>query len=284
MRRPGAGALVWIATALAAISIGLHAGPLPWRFAGDSGLPAPAIVAATADEGDPVSIEPILALAPFGRLAPAPAPETPVEETALGLTLHGVVIATDAARSSAIISSGEVPARSYQVGEVVAEAATLIEVQGDHVVIEVAGRRETLSFPEIRSATGRSGGDRGVAALRALVTGNGGAANAPAETPRNDPEAVIARYRERIQANPQTVLDGLGLEATAQGYRIGETASNGVRRAGLQPGDVVEKVNGQQVGNIERDRDLFDAVAASGRARIEVLRDGQRVVMSFPLR
>lgn len=285
MRRPGAGALVWGAMALAAISIGLQAGPLPWRFMGQSGLPAPPPVAAAAPADGAVSIEPILALAPFGRLPPPAEPAALVAETALGLTLHGVVIATDPTRSFAIVSSEEDPARSYLVGEVIADKATLAEVNGDHVVLEVGGRRETLSFPETRNAGAPGGVDRGAAALRALVTGNDSSAGARTEPTANaDPEAVISRYRERIQANPQTVLDGLGLEATTQGYRVGETASTGVRRAGLQPGDVVEKVNGQQVGNIESDRDLFDEVAASGRARIEVLRDGQRVVMSFPLR
>lgn len=282
MMRVSARGLVWIAAAFAAVSVGLHAGPLPWRFAGESGLDLadPVNFAQSADEL--ASIEPILALAPFGRINRPVEPEAAAEETTLGVVLHGVVIATRQEASSAIISTANQPARAYAVGETVTPEATLVEVQAGHVVLRVGGRSEILSFPAVRTA--RSGAsDRGAAALRALVTG-GGDQRAEAETSANDPEAVIAGYRERIQANPQTVLDGLGLEATEAGYRVGESASNGVRRAGLKLGDVVEKVNGQQVGNIERDRDLFDEVAASGRARIEVVRDGQRVVMSFPLR
>lgn len=280
--RVSAAGLVWLAAALAAVSVGLHAGPLPWRFAGESGLAAPGPVPAATSAASTVSIEPILALSPFGRLVEPGEPEAPAEETSLGLTLHGVVIADQAEASSAIISGPSGPARSYAVGQEIVAAATLAEVRGGYVVLRVDGRREVLSFPVERRA-GASAGSGGAAALRALVTGGGNAAPA-ADSGSDEPEAVIARYRDRIQANPQTVLDDLGLVATDQGYRVAGSASNSVRRAGLNPGDVVEKVNGQQVGNIEQDRRLFDEVAASGHARIEVLRNGQRVVMSFPLR
>lgn len=266
--------LFWLTAALAAVSVGLAAGPLAWRFAGESGLPPPPAAGPEAPRAAAASIDPILALSPFGRLARA-APAAPVEETDLGLTLNGVVIGGAGGASRAIVTGPEGPAASYAVGQEVAPGAILAEVRADQVVLLVDGARETLSFPERRDASGG-----GVAALRALV-------GAPAATPgadSTDPEAVIARYRERIAANPQTVLDGLGLTATPEGYQVGASASAGVRQAGLRPGDVVAKVNGQQVGNIELDRRFFDAVAASGRARIEVVRDGQTVVMSFPLR
>lgn len=290
MRSPvGPRALLWLTIALAAVSVGLAAGPLPWRFAGESGLPAPAPQAPGAPAVEPVSLDPILALSPFGRLAEPALPEAAVE-TSLGLTLHGVVIAARPDASSAIISSESEPARAYSVGQSVTDAASLAEVESDHVVLSVGDRREILSFPETRRGAASSG-DSGVAALRALVAGGKAASDArpdadpgAAPTVGVGPEAMIADYRARIRANPQTVLDSLGLAATGEGYRVAEGAPAGMRRAGLRPGDVVAKINGQQVGDIERDRALFDDVAASGRARIEVLRGGQRIVLSFPLR
>lgn len=284
MKRGWAGPAFWAAAAIAAVSVGLAAGPLPWRFAGESGLPAPEAGPAAAER---VSVDGILALAPFGRLVQPETPAAPASETALGLVLHGVVIAARPEASSAMISGPSEPLRSYTVGQAVAEGATLSEVQGDHVVLAVDGRAEILSFPDQGRTAGASATSSGVDRLRALVVGAEDAPETPepeAAAAEDDPDAVINRYRERIAQNPQTVLDGLGLVASEEGYRVGEDAGPGVRRAGLQPGDVVAKVNGQQVGNIERDRDLFDAVAASGRARIELLRDGQRIVLSFPLR
>lgn len=289
MKRLSLDGLFWVGAALAAVSVGLAAGPLPWRLAGESGLPRPAAAPDEPTAAAPVSLDAVLALAPFGRVAAPEAPAAPAQETALGLTLHGVVIAGAAGGSSAIVSGPSGPARSYMEGQAITDAATLTGVARDHVVLDVGGRREILSFPETRAAGTRRSGDAGANALRALVTGGGsnaasGASAPAADASANDPDAVIARYRERIRQNPQTVLDDLGLVATEAGYEIASDPSSGVRRAGLQPGDLVAKVNGQQVGNIETDRRFFDEVAASGRARIEVLRDGQRIVMTFPLR
>ena len=98
-----------------------------------------------------------------------------------------------------------------------------------------------------------------------------------------DVETVAAEYRERLQDDPRRVLDDLGLVATEGGYEVGEDPAKPLRRAGLEPGDLIAKVNGQQVGDVERDRRFFDEVVASGRARVEVVRDGERITLSFPL-
>jgi general secretion pathway protein C len=73
------------------------------------------------------------------------------------------------------------------------------------------------------------------------------------------------------------------LAAGDGGYRVGDAASAAVLRAGLRPGDLIATVNEQQVGNIEQDRELFEQVAAAGRARMAIVRGGERLVLSFPL-
>ena len=95
---------------------------------------------------------------------------------------------------------------------------------------------------------------------------------------------MIESYRQRIQDDPEAVLEDLGLVATDDGYQVDSEAPDSVLAVGFLPGDVVAKVNGQQVGNIEQDRQLFDEVAASGHARIEFLRQGQSIVLSLPLK
>ena len=148
MRFPAAETLIWPAVILAVASIGLAAVPLAWRLAGESGLPPPAPVSRQGAAPEPVSLESILGLSPFGRLAHPATDEAPVTETTLGLTLHGVAIAAKPERSSAIVSVDAEPARVYLVGAAITEAATLEAVFGDHVVLRVNGNPETLSFPE----------------------------------------------------------------------------------------------------------------------------------------
>lgn len=270
-------ALPWIAAGLASISLGAAAGPVAWRLAGDSGLAVGAGPAAPAAAAARLDLAPILAFAPFGSaVAPAAAPEV-VGETGLGLILVGVTLATPAAQSRAIIAGGDSGrADSYAIGAQITAAASLEEVTRTHVVLRVEGRLETLSFAKPGSARPAATGGTD---LRNLIP----QAAEPA-APADDPDAVIARYRAAILQNPQSVMARLGLEVTDQGYRITEAASPGVLQAGFRPGDVVTTVNGQKVGDIPSDQRYFDEVAASGNARVELQRDGQAIVMTFPLR
>ncbi|NUB42758.1 hypothetical protein GEU84_000030 [Fertoebacter nigrum] len=270
--------LVWLALALTVISLGAAAGPVVWRLAGETGQRPPATMAQPDQPAPRTDLGPVLAFAPFGSAAQpqAAAPEL-AGETALGLTLLGVTIATPASASRAIIAGAEPVAQSYAVGAAITDAALLHAVAADHVVLRVGDRLETLSFTKPGAAAPATAGTD----LRNLIPQQGAAA-APA--PDNAPDAVIARYRNAIQQDAQGVMDRLGLEITDQGYRITDQASPGVRQAGFRPGDVVTTVNGQKVGDMAADRGYFDEVAASGRARVEIQRDGQSIVMSFPLR
>jgi general secretion pathway protein C len=155
-------------------------------------------------------------------------------------------------------------------------------VHPGRVVLEVSGRRETLSFPESGGVSIAEG--EGLDALAALVAEGDPEGDLEEVAAASEPDQVIAWYRERLQEDPAQMLEDLGLEATDIGYAVGMTPAEEVARAGLRHGDVIVKVNGQQVGNIEADRELFDKVAASGHARIEVLRNGLPMVLSFPLR
>lgn len=269
--------VVWLALALTVISLGATAGPVVWRLAGETGQPPPAPVALPDQPAPRTDLGPVLAFAPFGSAAqPQAAAPEPAGETALGLTLLGVTIATPASASRAIIAGAEPVAQSYAVGAAITDQAVLHAVQADHVVLRVGDRLETLSFTKPGAAAPAAG----VTDLRNLIPQQGAAAPAP----DNAPDAVIARYRNAIQQDAQGVMDRLGLEITDQGYRITDQASPGVRQAGFRPGDVVTTVNGQKVGDMAADRGYFDEVAASGRARVEIQRDGQSIVMSFPLR
>jgi general secretion pathway protein C len=270
---------IWAFAALMTVSLGLSAGQVFWRLSGDENRAPAAARQPQPTDAPRFDLAPILAFLPFGSSVQ----QTPVQEvageTSLGLALLGVTISVPASGSRAIISGGDGPARGYFVGEIITASASLSAIEPDHVVLNVGGRLETLSFTKSgAAATPTNGGPN----LRNLIP-SANPADAPSAT-SNDPDAVIARYRAAINLDAQGVMNRLGLEITDQGYRITSAASAGVRQAGFKAGDVVTTVNGQKVGDMAADQRYFDEVAASGRARVELLRDGQTIVMSFPLR
>lgn len=276
LRIPAAAA--WIAAAVSAVSLGVAAGPVAWRVAGEHGQSVTAAPTAPVADTARLDLSPLLAFAPFGSAVAAEAAPQVVGETDLGLTLMGVTLSTPSSRSRAIIAGGDSGrADSYAIGANITATATLVEVTRSHVVLSVDGRLETLSF----AVPGQTKRTAPRTDLRNLIPT---ATTAAAAQPADDPDAVIARYRAAILQNPKSVMDRLGLEATDDGYRISDAASPGVRQAGFRPGDLVTAVNGQKVGDIARDQRYFDEVAASGKARVELQRDGQSIVMTFPLR
>ncbi len=155
------------------------------------------------------------------------------------------------------------------------------------MVLLVGGRRELLGFPEKLELGGGSTGARvgeGVAAIRSLIPAevSGMAPAGPSALPPTS--ALSADFRTRVTDDPRSLLSSLGAAPTPQGYRVGPNPSPQTRLAGLLPGDLVQKVNGAEVGDLESDRQLFDRVMTSGQARVQVLRDGRQITLSFPLR
>jgi general secretion pathway protein C len=261
--------------------VAASAAPVVWHWRGDfATAPAAHGIIPTAAVAEPLphaDIGPILTLAPFGVPPEEPIADTPIGETTLDLTLLGVVVRSDPALSWALIANAGTSGQ-YGPGDQITDRATLASVVADHVILDVDGTYQILSFPVPGDANPTqpavaTGTDR----LLAAVT---------AQTAEPVPETTadyIDLWRERIIANPGEVMSAIGLIPTPDGYVIAEQHDSGVELAGLRAGDLVTSVNGQAVGNVERDRQLYDDVAASGMARIEIERDGRTIVMSFPL-
>ena len=261
--------------------IAASAAPVVWHWQGDFAAPAapqdrtaPAQAASTLP---PADIDPILALAAFGTPPEVAVDATPIGETTLALTLLGVVLRSEPAQSRALIANAGTSGQ-YGPGDTITDRAKLVEVATDHVILDVEGTLQTLSFPTPETADQAqvpvlTGTER----LTAAIT----AQSEPAEPETT--QDYIDLWRERIIANPGEVLTAIGLIPTPEGYVIAEQHDSGVGQAGLRAGDLVKTVNGQAVGNVEQDRQLYDDVAASGMARIEIERDGRTIVMSFPL-
>lgn len=153
-------AIVWMAAAGAIASIGVAAAPLPGHFAGISGLPPPTPVPVQTTQ--PVSIEAIIALAPFGRAAAPAPPATEKATIAADLRLHGVVIANPPAASSAIISVSPGPAQVYAVGQQISgqrvtDVGSLKAVFRDHVLLLIEGHEATLALPRLEEVASEAG-------------------------------------------------------------------------------------------------------------------------------
>ena len=246
------------------VSVGLAAVPVVERLAGRADGPATAAVVAAAPP-PPVDLAPLRRLAPFGTAA---APGVPGDPAALGLQLRGVLLARPASGSIALIAAAGGPAKGYGVGATLPGGAIVDSVEYDLVVLRVDGQLVTLALPA-KPGNGAPG-PAGPAATDA----------APAAAPAATADPIAAFHAEAH--DPLTLLGSLGAAAGPDGYRVG-TPPDEARRAGLQSGDVVERVDGVAVGDPARDRRLFDDAVVAGRMRVDVVRAGRPVTLTLPL-
>ncbi|HWL47063.1 MAG TPA: type II secretion system protein N, partial [Sphingomonadaceae bacterium] len=167
-----------------------------------------------------------------------------------------------AVASTALIAAADGAPHAYAPGQSVPGGAAIETIAVDHVLLRVKGRLETLAFPRASAAAG-----------------DGPARTAPAPTPVSGAAAPIAQPR-----SARMLVESLGAAPSRAGYQLGPETAPALRGAGLRPGDIIETINGRTVADLDRDPQGFATAMRAGSARIAVVRDGQRLTFSIPLR
>lgn len=108
-----------------------------------------------------------------------------------------------------------------------------------------------------------------------MATSNG------ASTSPSGASSAIGGAIQGLQQNASGYLSQMGVAATGQGYLVTDAMSAGLKnRLGLQTGDKVLSVNGQNVGqNPTQDAQLLRQVQQAGQAQIQVQRGDQVVTV-----
>lgn len=195
---------------------------------------------------------PVTPSAPAPPPASAPAPAAPALAPAAsasieGLRLHGV------AGAGAIIGTGDGGQRLVAIGREVRPGIVLAGVGVDHALLRAGATTYRLGFDGIAAAGGTApaAAPSGAAALRE-------------ETLRY--RLALAPVTSGGRVNSHVVRDGANVPALA--------------RAGIRPGDVIQRVNGAQF-DAERLEELAWTLANSDRTTFEIMRDGQTVQLTL---
>lgn len=173
-----------------------------------------------------------------------------------GYSLRGVRI--DADGGSAILVDAGGHQQAYRAGEHVAPGLVLERVAPGHVLLRGAGGLQRLELPALADAAASAGLPISLPATSA--TGSA--------TPAIDPASLLAQA---------------GLSANeGGGYTVNPRGDAGLlQAAGLQAGDVVESVDGQDL-TAERVAALQDELAPGQAVTLTVRRDGQTRTITLP--
>ena len=226
-----------------------------------------------------LSASPVHLFGEVGQEAVIAVKNVDAPDTRLRLELLGVMQASIAEASSAIIAQKGGKGDFYRVGDIVQGRTKLGGVYTDKVILDTAGKLETLKFEEFSS--------RGV----------GVSARADEPDPRDVRDAKVSTLRDRFSRirrpsefmgiasdaalqSPEVVIDGLGLDPIGVGEGYSVSDSSVLLKAGMKKGDVLLSINGQSLGDASSDQALLEQVMQEGRAQIEVQRGNSRFMIN----
>lgn len=188
----------------------------------------------------------------------------PVQETKLNLKLQGVIASSDPSQSWAII--GESSQELYKIGDSIAgqRNVKVKEVADLWIILDNNGKPEKLWL------YGEDG--KKIAVSRPP----------PTRAPEPEPERDV--FKAEVDESALKEVKSIGdvvrfMVATENGQMIGYKVRPGRKRelfdqVGLKNDDIVVSVNGIEVNEPQKVREVYQALKTATEANLEVMRDG----------
>jgi general secretion pathway protein C len=213
-------------------------------------------------------------MAAIAKLFGAAPPSSATVASTSGLRLKGVVAPDGGPIASAIFSTGSGKDNANFVDRELSPGVKLVEVKPDHVVVSRSGVLERIDLEVARSsAPGARGGAR-PSGFRVNVARAG---NTNFSFSRKELDEAL---RDPGQLN---YLGVIGMPPGG-GVRM-ESAPSGslAQKLGLQPGDVIRKINGQPVASSGDLARFYQQFATTSVINAEIQRGSQTLQLSYSI-
>lgn len=265
--------ILFIAASLARMGWLLY--PLPSsRFE----LPPPEAAPVQAVNMPRVNVEQIAAANLFGRReagtasAPLDAPET-----ALNLTLKGILAYGSEQFSRALIADSSGREKPYAVGDDVPGGAVLKAIHADRVILERSGRFETLRLDRSKSGAAST-------ASASATPAPAPAVSSPSGEPTTLAELRTTLLRDPAQAAKYVRLQPVYADGKLQGYRIYPGANRSLfQSAGLRAGEMVTSVNGVQLDDAAKALQMLGDLREVSQLTLTLERGGETRTLNLNL-
>jgi general secretion pathway protein C len=231
---------------------------------------------AAPNPADRIDIDAILSTELFGQYqAPAAAgihDLATAPDTALSLTLLGILANHGDNGSSRALIAGGNDEKPYAIGEEVTGGVLLKAIFPDRVVLSRAGRLETLRLDKDKPSTAVAG-------------------DAAPASPVAPGTATLAQVRNEMLANPSKAQDFIRIQPAPapggngqMGYRIYPGKDRSVfNDAGLHPGDIVTAINGTELSDPAKSLQLLSELSQANSVSLQIQRGGQSQTVNVNL-
>jgi len=210
----------------------------------------------------------------MAKVAVIPEPVAkPVQVSRLNIKLLGTVVAGE--HSAAIVKlSGSREQNVFFIGDAIQPGVKLHDVEADAIVVERNGKLERIVMDE--GAHLKSASNRMAAPARPAVQRMQRRVN------RNHLQSQIRDFPKLLS---QARVVPHFLDGKADGFVISDIVPGSLYgQVGLQNGDIIRKVNGQQVTSAEQAMAMYQALQNAPSIDVELLRAGQVQRVHYDIR
>ncbi len=228
--------------------------------------------------------------------APLQQQQDQVVESKAKLKLLGVFVTVPPESSMAIIKDENTQKTDIYFLHDKVQGAELFEIRRDSVILLRGGRREKLNLYE-KLAAGGGGNTPSHPPIHTVVPD----IVSPGPNPNNPPNLEVRRVGNRsFEINKEDfekITSNLGPVLTQArvvpyfrngkiiGYKVFNIRPSGVfAKIGLRNGDVIKRVNGEEISSPEKALQLFQFLKTEDTFEIEILRNGQDMTFTYRLR
>ena len=199
------------------------------------------------------------------------------QDEQLNLSLQGVMVAYPSQFSSAVIKVLN-QAERYRVGDrLEGSNYQLAEVEWNRVVLRTtSGATRTLAFEGIQNGLYQPMGQD---SPQVPVS------NSMQNNSTNQTTQQIGQATQRLQENREQFLQEMGVQNSGDGYEVSSRTPAALRnKLGLQPGDRIVSLNGQNLSSGQTEAQLLEQARQQGQVRLEIKRGDQVMTIQQDLK
>lgn len=215
-------------------------------------------------------------MAAIAKLFGASPPSSATVASSSGLRLKGVVAPDGGPIASAIFSTGSGRDVAVFVDREIAPGLKLLEVKPDSVIVSRNGARERIDLEAARSVAAGGGNARGARTTGFRMNVAKSSANSYAFSRRELDEALR-------DPNQLTYLGVIGMPPGGGVRMDAAPAGSLAQKLGLQPGDIIKKINGQPVASSGDLARFYQQFATTSVINAEIQRGSQTLQLSYAI-
>lgn len=198
-------------------------------------------------------------------------------ETQLNLKLRGLYATTNEAEGYALIASGSSEEKLYAINDRLPGNTKLKAVYPDRVILERAGRLETLNLLETKTTGGKF-----TAPTR----------SSPRSSPTRrkfGPNSQVGKLRREILKNPAKLAELVNAVPASEngqfiGFRIITKKPHAVfKDLYLRSGDIITQVNGIAISSPEKGLQVLQQLSTAQQVQVTLKRNGQTIHLNHSL-